>query len=74
VAHLESSLVKIDNDALAQDAATLGPTSAAKNATCRNTKIRDINRSLHILTIDTYYNATENYMVCKCDPQLARVY
>lgn len=35
VAHLESSLVKTDNAALAQAAATLGPTSEAKNATCK---------------------------------------
>jgi len=74
VAHLESSLVKTDNAALAQDAATLGPTSAAKNATCENSKTRDINRSLHRLTIDTYYNDTENCMVYNCDPQLARLY
>jgi len=32
---MESSLVKTDNAALAQAAATLGPTSEAKNATCK---------------------------------------
>jgi hypothetical protein len=35
VAHLESSFVKTDNAALAQDAAILGPMAEATNATCK---------------------------------------
>ena len=53
MAHLELSLVKIDNVALAQDAATLGPTTKAKNAGCKTVR-PEIYRSLYRLTTDTY--------------------
>jgi hypothetical protein len=43
--------VNTANVAFAQDAATLGPTSAAKNATCENIKTRDVNRSLHMFIL-----------------------
>jgi hypothetical protein len=54
LAHLESSLVKTDNVVLAQDAATVDPTSAAKNATCEDSKTRGINRSSYRLIVATY--------------------
>jgi len=39
---MESSLVKTDNAALAQAAATLGPTSEAKNATSDMTGLAEL--------------------------------
>jgi hypothetical protein len=72
-----SSLVKIDNAALAQGAATLGPTSKAKNSGCK-TVGPEIYRLLHRLTTDTYMIMTQetacDVLKYNCDPQHPRVY
>ena len=75
MAHLESSLVKTDNAAFAQDAAILGPTAEAKNATCKAFLNSETSYIINLQQPKQMYNNDRKlYLITSkknhCDPEL----